>query len=454
LREQLGAFVVPNLLVSVLYAPPGDLGSYADYMHAVTVGTVVSWDYSRTSGMVETMDPNQWQQVFSLAMKGISLGSGSTVPSAVGDALGQLFADPTVESTSSMTRTDTNSHGVYFTLGGGWQTDQVHPNQYPGTGDVFAVMHDVLFIYFAQNGKVFLAPVAKAKGIDVRYAWELKNSFPSPVADRYLGLDPMSSNHPPSPTSVKLLPGISGMRAEASRFQYFDTDECQPVKKYKLVKWEDVHSTGVSLTKSYTEVTKGGGYITQLLSSGTPNLWGVSYSSSTQQVTTETELATMYYQCTTPPGFWIDFYFDSVFRTILAVQGEPLSPPAMPAAASGTLADEQGRPLAMQKVTLVIGDRRYNVLTDVRGEFQFRLRSFPTGQGTLIAGKTSMPIAFAARPISQVRLQIPANQLQPPPKPIQPTPVNPGTSGSVRPRGLEADSVRPEDNEAREEPMK
>jgi hypothetical protein len=457
LQPQLGAFVVPNLLVSVLYAPPGDPGSYADYTHATTIGTVVSWDFARTSGMVDTMDPNQWQQVFALAMKGISLGSGSDVPSTVGDALGQLFADPTVESTSTFTRTESNSQGVYFTIGEGWQTDQNHPNQYPGTGDVFAVMHDVLFVYFAKDGKVFLAPVAKSKGIDVLYEWQLQNSFSPPITARYLALDPMSTNHPPTPQAGKIFTGIAGRPGPAPRFQYFDSDECQAVKKYKLAKWEDIQSTGVSLTNSYTEVTQGGGYITQLLNSGTPNLWGMSYGSSLQQVTSDTELATVYYQCTTPPGFWIDFYFDSVFRTILAVQGEPLPPPNTPAVASGTLSDEQGHPLAMQRVSLAIGDRKYTVLSDSRGNFQFRLRSLPAGQGTLIAGKTITLITFSGRPISEVRLRMLSSQVQPPPRIIPPAvpPVSgPPLPGGIRSRSLEADPINPDDSGGKEMPQK
>jgi hypothetical protein len=457
LRAQLGAFVVPNLLVSVLYAPPGDPGSYADYTHATTIGTVVSWDFARTSGMVDTMDPNQWQQVFGLAMKGISLGSGSDVPSAVGDALGQLFADPTVQSTSTFTRTDSNSQGVYFTIGEGWQTDQSHPNQYPGTGDVFAVMHDVLFVYFAKDGKVFLAPVAKSKGIDVLYAWQLTNAFSPPITGRYLALDPMSTNHPPTPRAASTLPGNVGKPGRASRFQYFDSDECQAVKKYKLAKWEEIQSTSVSLTNSYTEVTQGGGYITQLLNSGTPNLWGMTYGSSLQQVTSDTELATVYYQCNTPPGFWIDFYFDSVFRTILAVQGEPLPPPNTPAVASGTLSDEQGHPLAMQRVSLAIGERKYTVFSDSRGNFQFRLNSLPAGQGTLIAGKTITPITFSGRPISEVRLRMLSSQVQPPPRiilPAAPPGIDPRLSGGIRPRSLDAEPISPEDSGGKEMPQK
>ncbi|MDE3050360.1 MAG: hypothetical protein KGJ48_10735, partial [Nitrospirota bacterium] len=182
-------------------------------------------------------------------------------------------------------------------------------------------------------------------------------------------------------------------------------------------------------------------------------LWGVTYSSSLQQVVSETELATVYYQCSSSPEFWIDFYFDSVFRTILAVQGDPIPPPNVQAAASGTLTDEQGHPLAMQKVSLVIGDRKYNVLSDIRGNFQFRLKFFPSGPGALIAGKTTTPIAFSARPISQVRLRIPTSQVQPPPRVIPPAPFNPALSGGIHPRGLEAGSMSPKDGERKETPQ-
>jgi hypothetical protein len=423
LREQLGAFVVPHLLVAILYDPPGE-GSSSSFSNTSTAGTVLSWDFSRTSGMVETVDPNRWMELFNLAVQGMTTAAGVPAAGQAMSTFSRLFAEPTVDTTTTMTRSESSSKGTFFSVTRAFATDNQNNYPYPGKGDAYIILHDVLFVYVAKNGKVYLAPVACSKGFDKLMPWQLKDYLPPLLVERYLALDPMVTNQPPnrralSPMGVRFPP----------RFRYADSLRCQLVEETYAYTWEEVQTAGMSQTTTQTVVEKGGGFITQLTGGGGGAMWGVTYTTSVQQIAATEDVASLTVKCAEAPGYWVDVYYDAIFRTLLGVRGDPLTP-AGQAALTGTATDALGRPVPNQRVSLEIGDAKYSVHTDNSGNFQFPVGALPRGTGALSVGVTKTPITYAGIPLRNVKLIVPSGQVTPP------VPV-PRLPGDIRLRSVE-----------------
>jgi len=445
LREQLGAFVVPHLLIAILYDPPGE-GSSSSYSNTTTAGTVLSWDFARMSGMVETVDPNKWMEIFNLGVQGITTAAGVPAAGKVMSTITDMFKDPTVETTSTTTRSESSSTGTFFSVTHAFATDNQNMYPYPGKGDAYIILHDVLFVYFAKNGKVTLAPVASSKGFDKLMPWQLKNYLPAPLVERYLALDPMVINQPPN-RHLRILPQ-AGIRT-AQRFRYVDSLTCQLVQETFGYTWEQVQTTGMSQTTTQTVVEKGGGYITQLMGGGGGSMWGVTYTTSSQQVAATQDIAALTVRCNDAPGYWVDVYYDSIYRTLLGVRGEPLAE-ASQAAVTGNASDSLGRPVPNQRVSLVLGDSKFSVHTDRLGNFTFPVRTLPPGPGTLVMGRITMPITYGGTPLRNIRLRAQTGPPPPAPGKLLPGPFSaPSRPGGIRLRGIEPEeSTRPREEGA------
>lgn len=433
LREQLGAFVVPHLLIAILYDPPGE-GSSSSYSNTTTAGTVLSWDFARTSGMVETVDPNKWMEIFNFGAQGIATAAGVPAAGQVMSTITDLFKDPTVETATTITRSESSSTGTFFSVTHAFATDNQNLYPYPGKGDAYIILHDVLFVYFANHGKVFLAPVASSKGFDKLMPWQLKDYLPSPLVERYLALDPMVINQPPD-RHRRNFPQ-AGIRT-APRFRYVDSLTCQLVQETFGYTWEQIQTTGMSQTTTQTVVEKGGGFITQLMGGGGGSMWGVTYTTSSQQVAATQDVAALTVRCNDAPGYWVDVYYDSIYRTLLGMRGDPLAQ-AGQAAVTGSASDSLGRPVPNQRVSLVFGDNTFSVHTDRLGNFVFPIRTLPTGPGTLVMGAITMPITYSGTPLRNIRLRAQTGPTPPTPGKLLPGPFSaPSRPGGIRLRGIE-----------------
>ncbi len=420
LRDQLGAFVVPYMLISIVYEPPGDY-SYAWYSKTSTVGSVVSWSFARTSGMWEAMDPNQLVDLYRRAGVAYVKAVYGETAGAVAGVINELIGQTSIESMTTMTKGVSASKGWYISVTQEFGTTYQDVYKYPGQGDRFIVLTNVLFAYFSSGGKVHLMPVAYSKPVRGFGAYELKNSVPSALADKWLALDPLVGG---KLSMLALLPklqvGLFARAGSGARFTYFGTTECALSGpdgfKFGL---KDFSSTSQFETVTETTIEKGTGLLYS--TAGTTNVLGYSYSSSAEQYTSDEEVASMYAQCGPNDvvygacGFEIDAYFDNLFRTFLPVRGKPLTPCGSPAAGApvaapptvaGTVSDEQGRPIARHQVTLTLGDKRYFVLSDDKGNFAFHFGSMPRGAGSLVVGRSASPITYTGIPIKDLKLKV------------------------------------------------
>jgi hypothetical protein len=215
LRPQLGAFVVPYLPVAIIYHPPGcgqcppgsgiACGSTATYMQGSTVGTTLSWETSRTSGVIRTENSSQFFDDLSKFAKVVSTASGfipggqafaavSDTVSQVAGAVQGIWNTQTI-TTSTQTQGQTQARGWSTTLSLGYGT---HPCQ----SDLFVYLQDVLFVYavvlkdpasgnISKNGEptVILAPVRYSEPVRGRLFSQLQTELPAAVVEQFRALD-------------------------------------------------------------------------------------------------------------------------------------------------------------------------------------------------------------------------------------------------------------------------
>ncbi|HEY8134354.1 MAG TPA: hypothetical protein VII12_20920, partial [Thermoanaerobaculia bacterium] len=166
LRAQIGSFVVPSLLVGVIYEPPGAKSS-ASYTRESTAGTVESWGFARTGSTVKTIDQDEFRDDVAKAAGFVGAAAGFFYPPAkdIGAAIStvnDLVGHTEVETTTSRTHAENNSHGTYFAVADQFTTTA---HRYPGKGDAFVVLKDVLFVYYTVGGTVKLLPVAYSRPV-------------------------------------------------------------------------------------------------------------------------------------------------------------------------------------------------------------------------------------------------------------------------------------------------
>lgn len=395
LRDELGAFVVPYLLVGIVYEPPG-AGSTANYSQTKTVNTVMSWSAAETAGIVQTIDPNK---LYDMVNKQIGAGLDKLQPGAgtVWTTVAGLADQPTVTKTLSATTSTGQSTGFSISVSVGFTT-ALH--QYPGNGDLFIVLHDVLFAYLAANDKVTLAPLMYAGSPDYMSAAELDQRLPAKTAASFKAMDPhfgkatIASAGAPIRGAVFLAGGELRSHPRLVPFEptsWACKHDGSPVINLTQ---GNFNSTVSSQTQSETDVTHNTGLMASILGGGDSS-HTTTYTTSHQQTDGEAQSTTITLLCAGNDEFWVDLYLDDVFRTFYTLRGDPLSSAAP---IMGMLQAADGRALASQPVRLHVGDRSYVTVTDKQGNFAFPLRAAPNGPATITAGNEHYSLTLTGAP--------------------------------------------------------
>lgn len=384
LHEELGTFVVPYLLVGIVYEPPG-VGSSANYSQTKTVNTVISWDLTASSGIVQTIDPAKFARLADSLIGGI-LSISQPMVGTAWSTVTSLFPNTTVTTTTSVTAGTAQSSSFSIAVSVGFNT-VLH--QYPGNGDLFIILHDVLFAYLAYDGKVALTPLMYAGPPDYMNVAEMTQKLPANIASSFKLMDPhfgkatIASSLPAGRPGVTLagiaLPG----RARLVPFQPMTSIECKHIGQPGLTFTQgDFTSATTSQTRSETDVTHNSGIMATILGGGDTS-YASTYTTSREQGSGQEQSTTITLLCAENDEFWVDVYLDNVFRTFYTLRGDPLSPNAP---ITGTALTTSGRPESTQPVKLRVGERTYVVFTDAQGNFAFPLRSAPSGAATLTIG--------------------------------------------------------------------
>lgn len=450
LRSQLGAFVVPYQLITIIYEPPGlgaapGTGSSSTFSQTSTANTVLTWDFARTSGMVQTVSTGGMYDMFGQAIglgAGVILGKASdqamlealeaaaeggasaaeaagkqaqtaaSAASIVGPAVNIIMGlaeQSTVTTTTTQTTGTTNTQGISISVGASYQT-KLH--RYPGSGDLFVVLHDVMYAYLAHGGRVYLAPIAYS-GVDYYSAAELREKLPA-VAEQYIALDPHLRTpplYPATATTQVVAQGQSAIRAQvlrvavpgsfAARFVPFGPYQhvsCKASGNPSIVlEREDFQSTGTTHTTTTTVVEHVTG-LGALIGGGGDKVQGTTYSTAVQQGTSQTQSTSITLDCGSADQFWVDVYLDRVFRTFLTLRGEPIDPTPGAAPIAGAAQRPDGRRSARQLVRLRIGGETYVTQSDDNGDFAFPSRTLPKGSGQIEIGNERYNITYTGVP--------------------------------------------------------
>lgn len=324
LRPQLGAFVVPYLLLAIVYEPPGSQSS-ASYSTTSTVGTMFSWDFVRSSGLSQTTDT----ATFLDTIGQIASGAGAVLPGPYGTAatgfgtavsvINQL--QPNTQSTFSTSESTTQSGSTSWTV---VQTSSYNTgaHQYPGQGDVFVVMKDVLFAYATVNNRVILAPV-KYSVILLDTISQLQADMPANEVAKYQSLDLMLNPNSasvatrPNSTSPQVRPAIFSPRLSSLGAWECPTEASQ---QYSIAR-EQLSSAGLSRSTTQTWMTQVTGMIASILGGDGTQSTSITYASSAQTRQGQGQAALITLSC---PEFkpadnvMVDLYFDNLFGTFLS----------------------------------------------------------------------------------------------------------------------------------------
>jgi hypothetical protein len=406
LAEQLGAFVVPHLLLNILYEPPGER-SVAIYEQTQTIGSSISWGFSRGSRYVETVDPEKLNNLFISAMSG-AVGLASKPAGKAIEIIAGLREQHQVTTTTDTTASSFGSEGTFFSLTQGFSTG-VH--QYPGRGDRFLIMYDVLFVYFAKDNRISVAPVAFSAVRGLTLA-DMKNELPPAVVNEFLALDPhfastgsatgMLVGGVSTPGRFERKPAATSPRLPASRFAMYATLACDTTGA-NWIRLEEgtTQTTGQSRTISKTIVDKVTG-LAATLSGQSESYLMLSYTTSSAQTQTTSNSASVSTHCGASEGAYeVKVYFDNVLRTFFTLKGAPYGGQSYIA---GTVTNEAGEPQPGQPVTLRIGSTRYAVVSGRDGSFTFNFAGMPRGAGRLTAARGSTPVTLGGAPVRGVRV--------------------------------------------------
>ena len=165
IAAELGAYVVPRLLMTIIYEPPG-AQSKAKYGTSSTAGSTVCWDFARSGSVVTTVTENTFVDSIDKtgkAIKAIAAAAGMvTGPNpyveaaqGVGEVLGQFNAvigNTDISTASTTSYSSSTCQGVALTLDNWYDTDPTDGKDYPGQGDLFVILEDVLFVYAFVDG--------------------------------------------------------------------------------------------------------------------------------------------------------------------------------------------------------------------------------------------------------------------------------------------------------------
>ena len=444
LQPQLGAFVVPYLPVTVIYqpqgcgqCPSGTCGSSADYVVGSTWGTTLSWDYSSSSGSVNSQSSSDLTDNASAFLSALSMipGPNSAALSTASSVLGAVKSIWNTEqiTTSQSGQGTTQTKGWSVTFKHDFETD-VCRNE-----DLFVFLQNVLFVYtvvprdpVSGNASPYGVPTVALIAIHydepiVAY-WtsEVQTKLPPPVAQQFLALDlqlnpgqlklAMLSAQPPMGQACQQSskPQTGGPNATAGqpmnmslrgRLSYVSCEAC-PTSYYDGISEAETNfaQTATYQTQTTTATTNVTGFLASLLGKAGETIQTVTYTSNRanwQQVETESGLKLQCPEYAPAEALNMNVFFDTMLGSLIAVpagikQPTPGAAAANPEGVQGTVHDTQGRPVANQPVVLNIAGHRFGARSDSNGNFAFRSRVpiLPTGSGSLIVGNERFPVTY------------------------------------------------------------
>jgi hypothetical protein len=367
----LGAFTIPVLPVTVVYAPPADsLGaSTATYTTAHTLGTSVDLGFGNEQSSTVPVQATGFEgelQGFTGALnaeaallKVAGAGSVATVFTAVAGQLGQVTSthqhgiSDGFEVTFTVIQSTTDTAGTNAAGGG------------PGEGDVLHFFKNVQMAWSYFDGDLRLCPLSwtnvfvTARGLRESPA---DTDLTEADAAALLALDPFVQD-----AAAAVLP--------SDRFTLVDRMEyghgATIAKKLDFTRETKQQTTHKEVTTDTT--TWDPGPILKALGLGGTTTTSLTLTNATGQDVSDTVTATANLASGADDYFVVNIWYDDLFGTFAF---QPVQPAAEP-----RLAGTDAKP--GQEVVLEAGGLRFRTVAGQDGSYQFRAPGIPAGQVTL-----------------------------------------------------------------------
>jgi hypothetical protein len=370
-----GAFTIPALPVTIVYAPPKDsLGkSFASYTQGQTIGTTITTTFgtesSTTSPNMQNAYGTAQEYTDAVTVAGQALGLAGTGFASESKALGDIASELgkfSSTTTKDLSQTTDNSLTFTQTITQGLET--VPQEGGPGAGDVIMFARNVLMAWIGTGTQLLLFPFSfdvvdsSAAGLQTNPAGLL---ITQADAQFLLSFDPFAG-------------GGAFAAVDPTRFQLQESLQYAFGVEVPLTETVTRGSSTTTTNKSVTTETNewDAGPLFQMLGLGGKTSTSVTTGSATgSSVSSTVTIAGTLFAGPTD-NFIVNIYYDTTFGTFAFQQEQPAATPVL--SGSGTAAG--------QSVTLSSGGRIFRTVTDSNAKYAFLSRSIPPGPATLTIG--------------------------------------------------------------------
>jgi len=384
-----GAFSIPVLPLSIIYAPPADAAglSKAVYETSESVGTTTSLLFSNEASSSKPSLPPRLSSLKNLqsAMNGLSALFGeSEDPTMQGlsQALGKIAAGiGTISGTVTTGTVDEDSHSLTITESRSQTLYAETKNGGPGAGDAIHYLRDAKFAWLMADGELQISLLG-ASNASYPAAYLIANaSDPSKtqlspeLVQQLLSLDPFVA-------------GGSMTHLPADRFEDMNSLVGGPFEygggQTLSRAYEQTFAT--TDTRAHTSYTSHAqdfepGWLSMLFGAeaeGLKTTLSVTQAAGTSH--TETQSFRWDLHSGTNERFVVSMWRDRIFGTYAFTQ-EPVSATAR---IKGVAKGADGLPLKQQRVQLQTPGKIYSTITDEAGRFAFFAQSIVPGKATLL----------------------------------------------------------------------
>jgi hypothetical protein len=369
----VGAFTIPALPISIIYAPPKDSlnKSTATYSQGQTVGTTITTSFGTDKG---STNPNLQTSYAAagafmnlLSLVGTAAGLGgedklSKAVSAISTEFGKFTSTGTVDNSETkddkitFSQTTTDSFSTNPVAGG------------PGTGDVMIFARGIQMAWASNGAELQLIPLAFAT-VEVPVGALKNNPGQSKLTQAdvqlLLSFDPFATGGPDA-------------AVPSDRFQFQETLEYGDGTGF-------THSLTVTRGSSTTTTDKtvttntdqwDAGPLFQLMGLGGKDTTSITAGNATGHDVSNSIGASVNLTSGATDYFVVNIYYDAVFGTFAFQQEAPATQDRLTGSGSA----------AGQPVTLTSGKKIFRTVTGKDGKFTFRSRGVPAGPAMLAIG--------------------------------------------------------------------
>jgi hypothetical protein len=386
-----GAFTVPALPLSIVYAPPADAAkaSRTSYTVSEIVGTTSSFQITSDTSSSHPWLPQNLADLNTLqtGLNGISAGLSNfkdpyskaiavacgAIAAGIGKMSGTATSGKVSGSGSAVTVTESKNNAIYAEAKNGG----------PGAGDSIHYLRDAKFAWLMSGGRLQICLLGgtyasyPARYLKQHSGETQTTGISQDVTNMLLGLDPFVAGGPTAALPPRRYKDISGVLNGPIEYGGGQPLTGSYTQTYSVTETR----TSTSYDSHMQDFNPG--WLAKIFGAQAQTL-KTSVSVTHAAGTTKTDTQTYSWELYSGPNehFIVEFWLDQVFGTLALRQQELAGKPRLRGIAKGPL----GNPLTGKPVTLTQAGKTYHAITDSHGQYAFFSTAIPEGQATVRIG--------------------------------------------------------------------